>query len=72
MLTEYMERAMRKAHYKLMENGRFSGPFRSARVCGRKARPWKNAAKNYAARWKIGFCSDYNWDILCLSSIKSI
>ena len=23
MLTEYMERAMRKAHYDLMENGRF-------------------------------------------------
>jgi len=24
MLTEYMEHAMRKAHYELMENGRFS------------------------------------------------
>jgi predicted RNase H-like HicB family nuclease len=23
MLTEYIERAMRKAHYELMENGRF-------------------------------------------------
>ena len=24
MLTEYLEHAMRKAHYELMENGRFS------------------------------------------------
>jgi len=33
MLTEYIEHAMRKAHYQLMENGRFFGSIASCPGC---------------------------------------
>ena len=62
MLTEYIQNAMRLAHYELMENGRFFGTIPGCKGLYAEGKTLEQCREELQSTLKIGCCSVCNWD----------
>jgi len=54
MLTEYIQAAMRHAHYELMENNRFFGSISECRGAWGEGNTLEECRRNSEERWNVG------------------